>query len=170
MSMNSLRIFILMATAISTMPALADDCAITARNAMLATYRNPVSTITTKISADGKRSVSRTVQTEAVKYVQLPSGEWYAMDISIKQLMDNAAAEKVTCRRSGSDLVGGLPTIFYELHVESDLVSSDLKIWVSSKHQVVKSEGGAEDGAHFTTLYDNSHVTPPAHAKRMGDR
>jgi len=64
-------------------------------------------------------------------------------------------------------MVNGQPTIVYEVQVDTEGVSMDSKMWVSSQNLIVKSEGN--DGAsHYTTIYDSSHVTPPANAKRMG--
>jgi hypothetical protein len=134
---------------------------------MLTAAQKPMSTITTKTSAQGKQSVTRTVQTETNKYVQLESGEWYSMDIGIKDLIDDTKSTKVICKRSGTDMVNGQPAIFYELQLDLDGVTMETKTWVSSQNLILKSEG-IEGGSHYTTVYDSSHVTPPANAKRMG--
>jgi hypothetical protein len=151
--------------------ALADDCAAAAKSAMLATAQNPVSTITTKTSAQGKQSITRTVQTQTNKYVQVESGQvdgqWYAMDIGIKDLIDDTKSVKVTCKRSGGDSVNGQPAMIYELQVDRDETTTQTKIWVSPQNIILKSEGD-EGGFHYTTVYDPSHVTPPPNAKRMG--
>jgi hypothetical protein len=154
--------------AFSAMPALADDCAVAAKNAMLATAQKPVSTITTKTSAQGKQSVTRTVQTATNKYVQTESGEWYAMDIAIKDLIDDTKSTKVICKRSGSDMVNGQPAIFYELQLDMDGITIENKVWVSSQDLILKSAGSDDQGWHYITIYDSTHVTPPANAKRMG--
>ena len=167
MSVDLPRTAISIVFALSAIPALADDCAIAAKNAMLAAAQKPMSTITTKTSAQGKQSVTRTVQTETNKYIQLESGEWYSMDIGIKDLIDDTKSTKVICKRSGTDMVNGQPAIFYELQLDLDGVTMETKTWVSSQNLILKSEG-IEGGSHYTTVYDSSHVTPPANAKRMG--
>jgi hypothetical protein len=155
------------ATVAFSQSALADDCAVAAKSAMLATAQKPVSTITTKTSAQGKQSVTRTVQIETNKYVQMESGEWYSMDVAIKDVIDNTKSSKVMCKRSGSDMVNGQPAIFYELRIDTDGTIMESKIWVSSQNLVLKSEG-IQGASHYTTVFDSSHVTPPANAKRMG--
>ena len=148
-------------------PALPDDCAAAAKSAMLATAQKPVSTITTKTSAQGKQTVTRTVQTQTDKYVQLESGEWYAMGIAIKDLIDDTQSTKITCKRSGSGSILGQPAMFYEIEADAEGTIMESKIWVSSQNLILKSEG-VQDNFHYTTVYDSSHVTPPAYAKRMG--
>jgi hypothetical protein len=150
-------------------PALAEDCAAAAKGAMLATAQKPVSTITTKTSAQGKKTVTRTVQTQTDKYVQTESGEWYAMDIAIKDLIDDTKSTKVICKRTGSDLVNGQPATFYELQLDMDGTMLASKIWVSSQGFILKSEGN-EGTVHHITVYDSAHVTPPPNAKRMGSK
>ena len=54
MSIDLPRTAISIVFALSAIPALADDCAIAAKNAMLATAQKPLSTSTTKTSAQGK--------------------------------------------------------------------------------------------------------------------
>jgi hypothetical protein len=157
------------ATVALSQPALAGDCAAAAKSAMLATAQKPVSTITTKTSAQGKQTVTRTVQTQTDKYVQLESGEWYAMGIAIKDLIDDTKSTKVICKRSGSDMVNGQPSTFYELQLEMEGTTLDSKMWVSSQGFILKSEGN-EGTFHYTTVYDLSHVTPPPNAKRMGSK
>jgi len=153
--------------ALSVIPALANDCAVAAKSAMVATAQKPLSTITTKTSAQGKQSVTRTVQTETNKYVQVESGEWYSMDIAIKDLIDNSKSTKVVCKRSGSDMVNGQPTIVYEVQIDTEGIIMESKMWVSAQNLILKSEGN-EGTSHYTTIYDSSHVTPPTNAKRMG--
>jgi hypothetical protein len=147
--------------------ALAEDCAVAAKSAMLATAQKPVSTMTTKTSAQGKQTVTRTVQTETDKFVQTENGEWYAMGIAIKDLIDDTKSTKVVCRRSGSGMVNGQPAIFYELQLDSDGTALETKMWVSSGGTILKSEG-TQGTVHYTTVYDAAHVTPPPNAKRMG--
>jgi hypothetical protein len=167
MSIYFPRTVISLAFAVSVGPALADDCALAANNAMLATAQRPLSTTTTKTSAQGKQSVTRTVQTQTNKYVQLENGQWYSMDIAIKDLIDDTKTNKVLCKRSGTDVVNGQSAIFYELQVDTEGVTLDSKMWVSSQNLVLKSEG-TSDGFHYITVYDTAHATPPANAKRMG--
>jgi hypothetical protein len=155
------------AFALSAIPALADDCSVAAKNAMLATAQKPVSTMTTMTSAQGKQSVSRTVQTQTNKYVQRENGEWYSMDIGIKDLIDDSKSTKVICKRSGTDMVNGQPATFYELQIDEEGINSEIKMWVSSQNLILKTEGNPGN-LHYTTLYDSVHVTPPANAKRMG--
>jgi hypothetical protein len=157
---------VLVLTAISTfaVPALADDCALAAKSAMLNSGHTPVTATTTKTDSQGKKSTTRTIQTLTNKYVQTENGKWYSMDISIKDLTDNTA--KLTCRRSGGDTVNGEPAATYEVQMGNDDAMNDRKIWISSKNLILKSEGSIE-GAHYSTVYDYAHVTPPADAARM---
>ena len=128
----------------------------------------PVSTITTKTTAQGKQSVTRTVQTEKNKYVQTESGEWYSMDIGIKDVIDDTKSTKVMCRSGGTDTVNGQPMISYELKTDNEGTMREYKIWVSSQNLILKSEG-IQDTSKYTTVFDSTHVTPPANAKRMGN-
>ena len=160
---------VLLAMAIAAMatPALAGDCAAAARSAMLTSGHQPRSLISTKTDAQGKQSVTRQIQTETDKFVQLPNGQWYSMGIAIKDLNDDTATMKLTCRSSASDLLNGEPTVVYQLHTEVEGFVTDNKTWVSAKNLILKSET-SEDGARISTLYDYGHVTPPANAKPMG--
>ena len=160
------RTAISIAFALSAIPALADDCAVAAKSAMVATAQKPLSTVTTMTSAQGKQSVTRTVQTETNKYVQTESGEWYSMDMAIKDLIDNSKSTKVVCKRSGTDMVNGHPAIVYELQIDTEGTIMENKMWVCSQNFILKSEGNFGT-SHYTTVYDSSHVTPPANAKRM---
>jgi hypothetical protein len=102
------------------------------------------------------------------KYVQMPDGKWYAMNIAIKDLNDDLSGVQ-TCRRNGSESVGGESAAVYEVHMNLEGSISDSKVWVSSKNLILKSEGVIE-GAHYTTEYDFGHVTPPANATPMGGK
>lgn len=148
-------------------PALADDCASAAKGAMLNSGRTPVSITMTKTDAQGRKTTTRQVQTVTNKYVQTENGKWYAMNIAIKDLVDNLDTSKLTCRRSGSDTLNGEAVTTYEVQEDVDETLKDNKIWVSSRNLIVKSEGNT-DGAHYTLLYDYAHVTPPANAVSMG--
>jgi hypothetical protein len=148
-------------------PALADDCASAAKGAMLNSGRTPVSVTMTKTDAQGKKTTTRQVQTATNKYVQTENGKWYAMNIAIKDLVDNLDTTKLACRRSGSDTLNGEAVTTYEVQEDVDETLKDNKIWVSSRNLILKSEGNIE-GAHYTLLYDYAHVTPPANAVSMG--
>jgi hypothetical protein len=145
--------------------ALADDCA-TVKSAMLGTGRTPHSLILTKTDGQGKKTVTRQVQTVDNKYVQTADGKWHAMNIAIKDLDDDLTGVQ-TCRHSGSESVSGQTAAVYDVHMNHDGDQSDAKIWVSSKNLILKSETVLE-GGHYTTEYDFSHVTPPANAIPMG--
>jgi hypothetical protein len=148
-----------------TASAIADDCT-TVKNAMLGIGRTPHSLVLTKTDGQGKKTVTHQVQTVDNKYVQTADGKWYAMNIAIKDLDDDLSGVQ-TCRRSGSESVGGESTAVYDVHMNQDGNPSDAKIWVSSKNLILKSETVLE-GGHYTTEYDFSHVTPPANARPMG--
>jgi hypothetical protein len=148
-------------------PALADDCA-TVKSAMLNSGRTPHSLILTQTDGQGKMTVTRQLQTVDNKYVQRPDGKWYAMNIAIKDLNDDLSGV-LTCRRSGTDSVGGELAVVYEVHMNLEGQVSDQKIWVSSKNMITKSEGVVE-GARYTTEYDFAHITPPANAISMGGK
>lgn len=161
------RALIALAFTVVTAPALADDCA-AVKSAMLNSGHTPHSLILTRTDGQGKKTVTRQVQTVDNKYVQTPDGKWYAMNIAIKDLNDDLSG-LLTCRRSGSDSVSGEVTAIYEVHMNLEGQVSDQKLWVSSKNMVLKSEGTIE-GAHYTTDYDFAHVTTPANAIPMGGK
>ena len=161
------RTLIALACAVLTAPALADDCA-TVKSAMLNSGHTPHSLILTQTDGQGKKTVTRQVQTVDNKYVQRSDGKWYAMNIAIKDLNDDLSG-LLTCRRSGSDSVNGEFTVVYQVHMNLEGQVSDQKIWVSSKNMILKSEGVIE-GARYTTDYDFAHVTPPANAIPMGGK
>jgi hypothetical protein len=161
------RALIALVFTVLTAPALADDCA-TVKSAMLNTGHTPHSLILTQTDGQGKKTVTRQVQTVDNKYVQTPDGKWYAMNISIKDL-NNDLSGLLTCRRSGNDSASGEVTVVYEVHMNQEGNVTDQRIWVSSKNMVLKSEGTIE-GTHYTTDYDFAHVTPPANAIPMGGK
>jgi hypothetical protein len=167
MYIDSSRVLIVLAFAVLTAPALADECT-TVKSAMLNSGHTPHSLLITKTDAQGKKTLTRQVQTVDNKYVQLPTGKWYAMNIAIKDLNDDLSGVQ-TCRRSGSESVGGEPTTVYDVHLNLEGSITDSRVWVSSKNLILKSEGVME-GVHYTTEYDFSHVTPPANAVAMGGK
>lgn len=160
-------LMIALAFAALSAPALADDCS-TVKSAMLNSGHTPHSVIVTQTDGQGKKTVTRQVQTVENKYVQRPDGKWYAMNIAIKDLDDDLSGV-LTCRRSGSDSISGESTAVYEVHLNMEGQVSDQKIWVSSKNMVLKSEGVIE-GARYTTEYDFAHVTPPPNAISLGGK
>jgi hypothetical protein len=162
------RALLLAAITAFAMPALADDCATAAKNALVNSGHTPKRSVTTVTDAQGKKSTTRTVQTVTDKYVETPEGKWYSLGIAIKDLVDDVNTTKVTCRRSGSDTVNGEPAATYEIQISTDGDANDAKLWVS-KNLVMKTEGSAE-GNHFVTAYDYAHVTPPAGAMPMGGK
>jgi hypothetical protein len=161
------RALIALAFTVLTAPALADDCA-TVKSAMLNTGHTPHSLILTQTDGQGKKTVTRQVQTVDNKYVQRPDGKWYAMNIAIKDLNDDLSG-LLSCRRSGSDNVGGEATAVYEVRMNLGGGVSDQKLWLSSKNRVLKSEATIA-GSHYTTDYDFAHVTPPANAVSIGGK
>jgi hypothetical protein len=148
-------------------PVLADDCS-AARSAMLNSGHTPKSSVTTKSDGHGKQVVTRQIQTVTNKYVQTADGKWYAMNIAIKDLDDDKDA-RLTCHDAGSDNVSGESAAVFEVHMENAGTISDNRMWVSSKNLILKSEATI-DGAHYTTEYDYTHVTPPANAISMGGK
>ena len=84
-------------------PVLADDCT-TVKSAMLNSGHTPHSVLVTKIDGQGRKTVTRQVQTLDNKYVQTPDGKWYAMNIAIKDLNNDLSGVQ-TCRRGGSESV-----------------------------------------------------------------
>jgi hypothetical protein len=161
------RFLIAFALAVLAAPVLADDCA-TVKSAMLNSGHTPHTVLVTKLDAQGKKTVTRQVQTVDNKYVQTPDGKWYAMNIAIKDLDDDVSMVQ-TCHRSGSESVGGQSTALYNVHMNLNGKGSENKVWVSSKNLVLKSETVYAD-AHYTTEYDFGHFTPPANAIPMGGK
>jgi hypothetical protein len=167
MRRDTSRVLITLALAALGAPVIADDCS-TVKSAMLNSGHTPHSVIVTQTDGQGKKTVTRQIQTVDNKYVQRPDGKWYAMNIAIKDLDDDLSGV-LTCRRNGSDSVGGESAAVYEVHMNLEGQVSDQKIWVSSKNTVLKSEGVIE-GAHYTTEYDFAHITPPANAISLGGK
>jgi hypothetical protein len=161
------RALITLVFIVLTAPAVADDCA-AVKSAILNTGYTPHSLILTQTDGQGKKTVTRQVQTVDNKYVQSPDGKWYAMNIAMKD-QNNDLSGLLTCRRSGSDSASGEVTVVYEVHMNQEGIVTDQRIWVSSKNMVLKSEGTVE-GAHYTTDYDFAHVTPPANAIPIGGK
>jgi hypothetical protein len=161
------RVLFTLAFAVLTAPALADDCT-TVKSAMLNSGHTPNSKLVTKSDGQGKKTVSRQVQTIDNKYVQMPDGKWYAMNIAIKDLNDDLSGVQ-TCRHSGTESVGGESTAVYEIHMNIEGSISNGKVWVSSKNLILKSEQVME-GVHYTTEYDFGHVTPPTNAIPLGGK
>jgi hypothetical protein len=167
MYIHNSRIVLGLAFAVFTAPSLADDCT-TVKSAILNSGHTPNTLIITKTDGQGKKTVTRQVQTVDNKYVQLPDGKWYAMNIAIKDLNDDLSG-LLTCRRSGSESVSGESTAVYDVHMNLEGSINDQRIWVSAKNLILKSEG-VIDGAHYTTAYDFGHITPPANAIPMGGK
>lgn len=167
MYIDNFRILIVLAFAVLTAPVRADDCTMV-KSAMLNSGHTPNSMLITKTDGQGKKTLTRQVQTVDNKYVQTPDGKWYAMNIAIKDLNDNLSGV-LTCRRSGSESVSGESTAVYEVHMNLDGSSSDGRVWVSSKNLILKSER-VLGGAHYTTEYDFGHIMPPANAIPMGGK
>jgi hypothetical protein len=167
MYIQNSRGLLALAFAVLGAPALADDCT-TVKSAMLNTGHAPNSLLITKTDGQRKKTVTRQVQTVDNKYVQMPDGKWRALNIAIKDLHDDLP-EVQTCRRSGSENVGGESTTVYDVHMNIEGSISDGKVWVSSKNLILKSQRVIE-GADYTVEYDFSHVTPPANAIPMGGK
>ena len=161
------RILITLGFAALTAPVLADDCT-SVKNAMLNSGHTPHNVLVTKTDAKGKKTVTRQVQTVDNKYVQTPDGKWHAMNIAIKDLNNDLSGIQ-TCRRGGSESVGGESTAVYDVHMNLEGTLSDNRVWVSAQNRVLKSEAVIE-GVHYTTEYDFGHVTPPANAVSMGGK
>lgn len=82
---------------------------------MLNSGHTPHSLLTTKTDDQGKKTVTRQVQTVDNKYVQTSNGKWYAMNIATKDLNDDLSGV-ASCRRSGSESVSGESTAVYDVH------------------------------------------------------
>ncbi len=161
------RVMIAFGIVVFVAPVLADDCT-TVKSAMLNSGHTPHNVLVTKIDGQGKKTVTRQVQTVDNKYVQTADGKWHAMNIAIKDLDDDVSGVQ-TCRRTGSESVSGESTAVYDVHMNQDGDQSDAKIWVSSRNLILKSETVLA-GDHYATDYDFSHVTPPANAIPMGGK
>jgi hypothetical protein len=161
------RVLIALACALLAAPSLADDCT-TVKSAMLNSGHTPKSVLITKTDGQGKKTVTRQVQTVDNKFVQTPDGKWYVMNIAIKDLNDDLSGV-LTCHRGAIESVGGESAAVYEVHMNLGGSIGDSRVWVSSKNLILKSEQIIE-GAHYTTEYDFGHVTPPANAIPMGGK
>jgi hypothetical protein len=157
------RALILTTISAVAVPALADDCAIEAKAAMVHTGQTPVSTATSSTDAQGRKFTTRTVQTIDNKYVQTKEGKWYSMGIAIKDLIDDTKTAKVTCQGSSHDTANGVPATVYAIQVDEDEDIKQTRIWVAN-NLIFRS------GCGDTTLYDYSHVTAPAGVTPMGTR
>jgi len=166
MYIDTPRTLIALAFVVLSRPALADDCAVI-KSAMLNSGHTPHTVLLTKIDSQGKKTVTRQVQTVDNKYVQMPDGKWYAMNIAIKDLNDDLSGI-LTCRRSGSESVGGESAAVYEVHMNAES-GGDSRFWVSSKNMILKSERVVE-GVRYDTEYDFAHATPPVNAITLGGK
>src|SRR5271155_1026936 len=73
--------------ALSSAPALADDCAdITA--AMITTAHTPYRTLITRTGPDGKPVTSEMIQTLSAQYIQ-QNGKWVTMPLSPQKMIDH---------------------------------------------------------------------------------
>lgn len=167
MHVRTRRTLLVFLSAALMAPTLADDCA-TVKSAILYSGQTPKSLVTTKTDGQGKKVVTRQVQTADNKYVQTPDGKWFAMNIAIKDL-DKDMGGLLTCRRGGSDSVNGESTTVYEVHLNLDGQPMDKKIWVTPRNLIVKTEG-VLGGANYITEYDFAHVAAPANAISMGGK
>lgn len=162
---NTRCLLIALASAALSASAFADDCA-TVKSAMLNSGHTPHTVTVTKTDGQGKKVVTRQIQTIDNKYVQLPDGKWYAMNIAAKDLNDDLSGI-VSCRRGGSDNVSGASTAVYEVQMNLEGEKGDQKLWVSSTNLILKTER-LMGGVHYTAEYDFAHVTPPSNAIPMG--
>jgi hypothetical protein len=165
MHIHHSHLLIVLGVVLLAAPAFADDCA-AVKSAMLNSGHTPHTVIVTATDAQGKKTITRQVQTVDNKYVQTADGKWHAMNIAIKDLNDNMSSVK-TCRRTGSDNVAGESASVYAVHTDTDGEAGDQKLWVSSNNRIVRAEVMMR-GARYTTEYDFAHVTPPANAIPMG--
>jgi hypothetical protein len=81
---------------------------------------------------------------------------------------DTQGKQKVTRTvQTGTDSVNGEPAAVYEVHMDDNGTIVEQKIWVSSKNLILKADGSV-NGVRYSSVYDFSHVTPPANSTAMG--
>jgi hypothetical protein len=85
MYIDTPRTLIALAFTVLTAPTLADECA-PVKGAMLNSGHTPHTVILTRTDGQGKKTVTRQVQTVDNEYMQTADGKWYAMNIAIKDL------------------------------------------------------------------------------------
>jgi hypothetical protein len=164
---RSVALLAVLALATLSLPALADDCS----TAMLTTAQRAYRSETLGTDEHGKPKTVRMVQTLTTQYIQTLDGVWHSVDITVKDRVDattdDLKTSKITCQRSGIDIMGGTPAIVYAMRRDSEGDVSDSKVWISANHLVLKVES-TQSGGHYTTTYDYANVTPPPNAKPLG--
>jgi hypothetical protein len=156
---------------VSAAPAWADDCT-QPTAAMMVSAKTPYTETVVSSSPDGKTVTSHIVQTATIKYVERTGG-WTALPISSPDLVDSLnrmlKTAKITCKRTGTELVNGQPATVYTVHLENQGVVSDSTLWISAQNRELKSDTTV-NGKHFGETFDYDDVQPPAGAKAVGQR
>jgi hypothetical protein len=160
MPIRVLRLLSILAVAPFSLPAIADDCT----PAWIASAQHPASAVVTKIDAHGTETTGKSVQTLTTQYLQTPDGAWTAINSGIKDNLDGLKTTKVSCERVGSETINGVPSTVYTVHVNSDGNVVDGKAWISANSLIQKSDLDIQ-ARHYVTVYDYTHVSPPANAK-----
>lgn len=146
-------------------PARADDCA-TLLNAMITQAGNPyAANVTMDVPGQPPRTL-RTIYVHETIYTEL-NGKWRFLPMASKDMIgkirDAAKASKESCHLQGVDKVNGRPAKLYITHVENNGAASDHKLWVMDG-KIMKSEAQLAGGMHLVTVFDYSHIAPPADA------
>ena len=168
MTANAARLLTLLVfTGVAT-PTMADDCT----SALRASMQKPVTTLTSRKDAQGNLIETRVVQLPEVQYVQTTDGQWHSVATSLKDRLDTASADlktaKITCQRIGAGTVHGTAAVVYLMHEDQGGDITDSKVWIAA-NLLVRSDLTLA-GAHYTTVYDYSHVSAPTHAKSLASR
>lgn len=158
---------VILALATLSLPALADDCT----TAMLTTAQRAYSSVTLGTDEHGKPKTLQMVQTLTTQYIRTQDGAWHSVGITVKDRLDattdDLKTSKITCQRSGIDIMGGTPASVYSMHRDNEGDVSDIKVWISATHLVLKVES-TQSGGHYTTTYDYANVTPPPNVRPLG--
>jgi len=148
-------------------PAVADDCA--APTAAMRLVPTKSYTATNTSTRAGKAQTSHAVMADGVLYIQI-AGVWHKSQVTAKQMLDRVndglKTSKMTCKRTGSEIVAGQPTTIYSVHNVNQGMVSDNRLWISAAGLPLKAEAdmGADVGVIVST-YDYGHAAVPPGAK-----
>jgi hypothetical protein len=104
----------------------------------------------------------------------LMDGAWkrspMTMAMMAKQQQDNVRdANAFACRRIRDESVGGVATVLYSMHSETEDLKSDGQVWIATSTGLpvrteLDSDTGDPDNTHTSLRYDYSNVRAPAGA------
>ena len=120
-----------------------------------------------------KAQTGETISTGGVTYL-LYKGKWRRSPMTPKDQLDQmkeniASAKLISCKRVGSESVGGVPADVYTSHQESEEVTADARTWIArGSGLVLRTEEDLDMGGggkrHISIRYEYTNVRAPAGA------